>query len=113
MKHINGWATMLQEIEEKDDVIANVSRNMPPTFIWHTRTDGIVPISQSLELINKMNESEVPYEAHIFYEGYHGLSTNDVLSNYHGALQGGYTPFNVSEWTALSRNWINHLCGDY
>lgn len=46
---------------------------------------------------------------HIFYDGFHGLSTNDVLSNYQGVKQGGYIPFNVQYWIPMAVNWIDHL----
>ena len=101
---------MLATKDERTNILRYVNQSTVPCFIWHTRTDGIVPIAQSLELVNLMIEKGVPVEYHIFYEGYHGLSTNDVLSNYKGSIQGGVIPFNVSKWMEMSVEWINHLC---
>ncbi len=109
-KHQKKWGAMLKNKDRRLNIVNYVSEQMSPCFIWHTRTDGIVPVTQSLELVNKMIENNIPVEYHIFYEGYHGLSTNDVLSNYQGALQNGVTPFNVSKWLEMSVAWINSLC---
>lgn len=109
-KHQKNWGKMLATKDERTNILRYVNQSMVPCFIWHTRTDGIVPIAQSLELVNLMIEKGIPVEYHIFYEGYHGLSTNDVLSNYKGSIQGGVIPFNVSKWMEMSVEWINHLC---
>ena len=108
-KHQKNWGKMLETLNKKVNPINYVSVHMSPCFIWHTRTDGIVPVRQSLDLVDKMLEKGVPVEFHMFYEGYHGLSTNDVLSNYKGAIQNGVIPFNVSKWMSMSVEWINHL----
>ena len=108
-KRVMTWGKMLSEENIKVDVVKYVSENMCPTFLWHTRTDGIVPVSQSIELIEAMYENNVRFEAHIFGEGYHGLSTNDVLSNYKGAIQNGIEVPNVGLWVKMAINWSNCL----
>lgn len=102
------WGRMLYPYNKMANVIDYVSYKMCPTFIWHTRTDGIVPCSQSLELIEKMHLNGVDYEAHIFGKGYHGLSTNDVLSNYQGNIMNGDIVPNVEKWVDMSSEWINY-----
>ena len=109
-KHQKNWGKILEKKDERINILNYVNSSMSPCFIWHTRTDGIVPVKQSLDLVNIMIEKGVPVEYHMFYEGYHGLSTNDVLSNYKGALQNGIIPFNVSKWMEMSVEWINNLC---
>ena len=102
------WGKMLYPYNQMANVIDYLSDKMCPAFIWHTRTDGIVPCSQSLELIEKMHLSGVDYEAHIFGKGYHGLSTNDVLSNYQGAIMNGDIVPNVEKWVDMSSEWLNY-----
>lgn len=108
-KRTRAWGSMLSEKNDKVDIVRYVSEEMPPTFLWHTRTDGIVPVTQSIELIDKMVENNVNFEAHIFGKGHHGLSTNDVLSNYRGAIQGGIELPNVGLWIEMASKWVNDL----
>ena len=56
-----------------------------------------------------MNEFNIPYEAHIFYDGFHGLSTNDTLTNYKFSVQDGYQPINVDKWFELMISWLNRM----
>ena len=102
------WGAMLGGVNPKTNVTEYVSDKMSPVFLWHTRTDGIVPVSQSIELIEKMYSHNVRFECHIFGEGYHGLSTNDVLSNYQGNIQGGVVVPNVSRWVDMCTKWLNN-----
>ncbi|MFC3928186.1 alpha/beta hydrolase family protein [Streptococcus caprae] len=46
----------------------------PPTFIWATAGDKLVPVSQSTRLGTALAEAGIPFELHIFEEGPHGLS---------------------------------------
>lgn len=49
----------------------HINRDTPPTFLWHTATDSMVPVSQSLEMAASLAEEGIPYEVHIFSEGDH------------------------------------------
>ena len=109
LNRVLSWGKMLSVNNEKVDVIRYVSEKMCPVFLWHTRTDGIVPVSQTIDLISAMEKNNVKFECHIFGAGYHGLSTNDVLSNYRGAIQNGEMVPNVKEWINLASEWINYL----
>lgn len=39
-----------------------VDQTMPPTFIWHTRDDGAVPVENTLSFIMAMQKANVDYE---------------------------------------------------
>ena len=54
-----------------------VTKNTPPAFLWHTSTDGAVPVKNSLIYAAALAENGVPVEAHIYPYGQHGLSTSD------------------------------------
>ena len=45
-----------------------VSRNTPPTFLWHTLEDGLVPAENSLLFAKQLRKFDIPYELHIFLE---------------------------------------------
>ena len=51
-----------------------VDAQTPPTFLWHTAEDQIVPVENSLKMAMALSAAGVPYEMHIFPYGPHGLS---------------------------------------
>lgn len=56
-----------------------VRPDMPPAFLWHTRSDGAVPCRNSLLLAAALEERGVDFSLHIYHRGGHGLSTVDEL----------------------------------
>jgi len=52
-----------------------VTKDTPATFLWHTATDGCVPVENSLLMATALCDKRIPFELHIFAEGDHGLST--------------------------------------
>lgn len=51
-----------------------VSDKTPPTFLWHTAEDEIVPVENSLFYARALRDHNVPFELHIYPVGPHGLS---------------------------------------
>ncbi|NLW55040.1 MAG: alpha/beta hydrolase [Firmicutes bacterium] len=51
----------------------NVSPQTPPVFLWHTADDDKVPVENTLQLAAALRAQRVPYAAHIFSSGRHGL----------------------------------------
>ncbi len=51
-----------------------VDKNTVPAFIWHTRTDQLVPVENSLLLASALAENGIDFELHIYPDGPHGLS---------------------------------------
>ena len=63
--------------EELKDVVSlekHVTPDTPPTFLWHTWTDELVPVENSLMFAAALRRAGVPCEMHIFGAGQHGLS---------------------------------------
>lgn len=58
-----------------------VRPDMPPVYIWHTRTDATVPVRNSLVLSVALDEAEVPFAMHIYGTGRHGLSLPDARTH--------------------------------
>lgn len=54
-----------------------VTGNYPPTFLWHTATDQVVPVENSLMMATALSKANVPFELHIFPTGVHGLALCD------------------------------------
>ena len=49
-----------------------VTKQTPPTFIYHTFDDDTVPVEQVLRFYDAMVKAGVPTEMHIFAHGPHG-----------------------------------------
>lgn len=76
--HRNSFKCLLAEREEElKDVVSlekHVTPDTPPTFLWHTWTDELVPVENSLMFAAALRRTSVPCEMHIFGVGQHGLS---------------------------------------
>ena len=49
-----------------------VTKETPPTFMYHTYTDQTVPVQQALGFYNALVKAGVPAEMHVFANGPHG-----------------------------------------
>lgn len=74
-----------------------VTDDTPPTFIWHTAEDEIVPVQNSIDFASSLAKNKVPFELHIFPEGKHGLGlcSLDFRRRSH-----------VAKWKMLCKDWL-------
>lgn len=82
--------------------IETVTARTPPTFLWHTFEDTVVPIASSLEYLLRLAELGVPFEAHVYQRGRHGLA----LANRASAKAPEYIDEHAASWTRLVGEWI-------
>ena len=70
-----------------------VTKDTPPTFIYHTFTDRTVPVEQSLRFYEALVKAGVTSEMHIFANGPHGtgLGKGDPA---------------LDQWPGLLENWL-------
>jgi acetyl esterase/lipase len=70
-----------------------VTKETPPTFLYHTFSDQTVPVEQSLRFYQALVKAGVPAEAHIFSNGPHGtgLGKGDAA---------------LGQWPNLLENWL-------
>ncbi|MGD0346119.1 MAG: alpha/beta hydrolase [Terracidiphilus sp.] len=70
-----------------------VTRDTPPTFIYHTFNDTTVPVDQSLRFFEALVKAGVPSEYHVFANGAHGsgLGKGDAA---------------LDQWPGLLENWL-------
>lgn len=69
-----------QALVQKMSLETAVTKDTPPTFLWHTATDTCVPVENSLMMASALREKQIPFELHVFSEGSHGLATCDYQS---------------------------------
>src|SRR6188474_71145 len=70
-----------------------VTKQTPPTFLFHTNADTAVPAENSVYYYLALRKAGVPAEMHVFEKGPHGVG----LANDDAAL---------SEWSKLLANWL-------
>ena len=70
-----------------------VTKDTPPTFMYHTFTDQTVPIQQALGFYNALVKAGVTSEMHVFANGPHGtgLGKGDPA---------------LDQWPNLLENWL-------
>lgn len=85
-----------------------VSPLTPPTFLWHTYTDEIVPVENALLFTNALRRADVPFELHIYSMGEHGLSLASKVTENH--LGQRVCPA-CAGWMDLACAWIRRQTG--
>lgn len=79
-----------------------VTENTPPTFLWHTAEDAVVPVENSLLYAKALSAHKVPFELHIYPYGFHGLATADSLTN--NAIN--EQAMHCHEWLDTCKKWL-------
>lgn len=51
----------------------HVNKDTPPTFLFHTANDSVVPVPNSLRFAEACSNFGVPHELHVFEDGPHGV----------------------------------------
>lgn len=87
-----------------------VSPNTPPTFIWHTVADESVDIANSLDYIAALKNNKVPFEAHFFQNGGHGMSLCDTTT---WDNEPKYINKEAAAWFDLMIAWLNNIVKDF
>jgi acetyl esterase/lipase len=70
-----------------------VTKDTPPTFIFHTFTDQTVPVEQSLRFYDALVKAGVPSEMHVFANGPHGVGF-------------GGKDLALEQWPGLLEMWL-------
>lgn len=58
---------------ELHSVDRRVTAATPPTFLWHTADDEVVPVEHALSYASALSDHGVPFALHVFPHGAHGL----------------------------------------
>ena len=70
-----------------------VTKDTPPTFMYHTFNDHTVPIEQALTFYDALVKAGVPSEMHVFANGSHGSGL-------------GKGDASLDHWPELLENWL-------
>lgn len=101
--NLSGKENYDQSDIEKFSLDLHVDKTSCPMFIWHTVTDTCVPIHSSIALINAYTNIGLPFEAHLYPNGPHGLSLATAET-----WEGGADLINphVATWAEMSVMWV-------
>lgn len=102
--HRNSFRYLLKDRAEDKQMLElvslekQVSKEVPPVFIWTTREDSFVPVENSLLFVNALQRAGVKYELHIYPTGEHGsgLCTQETI------MQG-----DIAEYSYMAQ-WFNN-----
>ena len=87
------------------DVPSAVDRHTCPCFVFATRTDNLVPVSNAVHMVDALCANGIAFESHIYANGPHGLSTGDSSIN-HLPFCGRYPA-----WVPDSIAWLEDVLG--
>lgn len=72
---------------------SQVTKETPPTFLWHTNADTGVPPENSVAFYLALRKAGVPAEMHIYEQGRHGLGLAPDIAS-------------VSSWPGRCADWL-------
>jgi len=84
------------KLRESLSLETRVTRETPPTFLWHTSDDGAVPVENSLLFAAALHKNKVPFELHVFPHGQHGLGLATGVPE-------------VGQWPSLCAAWLKGI----
>lgn len=88
----------------------HVDADTPPTFLFHTVADALVPVNNALAFANALDAAKIPFEMHIFQNGTHGLSLAKPLSS---GGQMKMVDSDAAKWFDLSVAWLKNVFGEF
>ncbi|HIY58500.1 MAG TPA: alpha/beta hydrolase [Candidatus Tetragenococcus pullicola] len=89
--------------KEEFSLEKKVTKQTPPTFLWHTLEDGLVPAENSLLFAQALRKEDIPFALHVFPKGGHGLSLASVESD---LPQSDNIRDDVAVWPDLFSQWL-------
>jgi acetyl esterase/lipase len=78
----------------------HVTQQTPPTFLFATSDDPVVPVENSVLYYEALRKANVPAEMHLYEHGPHGVGLafyDPILSTW---------PLHVAEWMR-THGWLN------
>lgn len=96
------------DLLEKVSLEKSAGADFPPTFLWGTYTDGLVPAENSFLLANRLRECGVSLEFHMFHKGGHGLSLCDSTT----ATSPAQVNPHCGRWFGLCVEWLREVWGE-
>lgn len=84
---------------------ASVTAQNPPTFLWCTVDDPVVPMENTLHYLAALKRAGVPAEAHLFASGPHAMAAATADSAFRPEAEDHH----VAQWLPLCAEWLKGL----
>ena len=81
----------------------HVGKHTPPTFIFHTCLDSVVPVMNSVMFAEALAKNKIDFEMHIYEKGEHGLARANHITDYKRE-NFDYNP--AAAWIEMSCRWL-------
>lgn len=110
---ILGYAVLNDEVKDCNptapSLIKEVDGHTCPCFIFASRTDTIVPVANSLEFMQALEQNGISFESHIYAYGPHGFSIceSPILDPNASVCA------RVPNWVQDSIGWLKDVLGDF
>ncbi|MFD2117147.1 alpha/beta hydrolase [Paenibacillus yanchengensis] len=99
-----------EQMQQQLSCELHVGSHTPPTFLFHTFADNVVPVEHSLLFSQALAKHDIPFELHIYPNGVHGISlANEITSTGRDNL----VDRDVAGWVEQSSAWLWRLFGMY
>ncbi len=93
------------ELADEMSLEHQVNEDTPRTFLWHTVTDDLVPVENSILFAQALIEKGIPVELHLYPVGGHGLA----LATRETRNADGYgIQKECASWMTLAGTWMEH-----
>ena len=86
---------------------AGVTKQTPPTFVFHAVGDPVVPVSNGISYFNALQANGVVSEAHFFNGKVHGFATAKPRIGESGNAQ--LVDQHLAHWLRLSTEWLSQV----
>ena len=80
----------------------HITEHTPPTFLWATAEDSLVPVQHTLIMARALADKRIPFEVHVFEKGPHGLSTATQAA---ASARSECRP-EVAQWLPMCAHWL-------
>lgn len=96
-----------EALVEKLDIHRHIQNDYPPTFIWTTKDDDLVPSQNSVLMNEALENAHVKHEFKLYETGWHGLSIANNSCCDKGSINENMKK--IHEWPSLASEFIFDL----
>lgn len=100
-----------RELRDRMSLENQVNDKTPPTFLWHTFNDALVPVENSLLFANALRKHGIPFELHVYADGPHGLSLCDSETTGQDTARDDFINPHCRSWAYLCSEWLKLTFG--
>ncbi|MDD3413154.1 MAG: alpha/beta hydrolase [Lachnospiraceae bacterium] len=92
------------------DIVSHVDADTCPCFLFHSRSDRLVPVTNTIAFIEALEKTGVTFETHIYSFGPHGFSTANQMMQ---GPQPDTMSARVQHWVADSIGFLQEIFGTF